>query len=519
MTRRAITDEPAMSDAIPEKTWSQRLDEIFGIDLRSLAMLRFCLGLIVLIEVVIRWGDLEGLYSSQGIMREGLMESFVGVQRFFCIHYYARNSVLAQGGVFVATGVAALALMVGFRTRIFTIITWYFTVSLMAFNPLVLHSGDATLRLTLFWSIFLPLGARWSWDARRRGPEPVDNAYRSVASAALLLQTCFIYWFTMILKYHPIWLNGEAVYYAMNIDLFATDLGIWLRGQTWLHAPLTYGTMIIEAFLPLLAFCPWRTGPIRCLVVFCFVCLHASFGLCLLLSTFAYISMIAWIPFIPGWLWDRRPGTRTPPAESDATPRRLREHPIVSAVCGLLLFYVFIINYRTTTLPGSSLLPRVVLAPAKLLRIHQRWAMFAPHPLILDGWALFHATLDDDTTVELFDPSRAATLAKPPLVIGLYPNMRWALVVLYFNNPNRWSGLHHVADALGRQLEATLNDPDRLVRTVDIYYVLEKTRAPGDPRSPMTRTTLLLSYDFVEHRTLKLADPSEVFPPEILADD
>ncbi len=491
-----------------------------GVDLRSLAMLRIFLGLMVLIEMVIRWGDLEDLYTSHGILREGLMESFVGVQRYFCVHYYACHSVTAQAAVFVATGIAAVALMLGIHTRIFTIVTWYFTISLMAFNPLVLHSGDATLRLMLFWCIFLPLGARWSWDARRRGPEPLDNAYRSVASVALLLQTCFIYWFTMILKFHPIWLNGDGVYYAMNVDLFATDIGVWLRGQTWLHAPLTYSTLIIEAFFPLLAFCPWRTGPLRCLVVFCFMCMHISFGLCLLLSTFAYVSMIAWIPFLPGWLWDRLPGTGSRAQEaSAATPRRLYEHPVVSMVCGTLLFYVVIINYRTTDLPGANRLPRIVTGPAKLLRIHQRWTMFAPHPRILDGWILFHATLDDGTTVEVFDPAKPASLDKPPLVIGLYPNMRWALVVLYFNDPRRWSGLHYVADALGQRLERMLDDPDRSVRTVDIYFVVEKTPQPGAPDPPEIRTTLLLRYDFVAHRTVSLADVIDVFPLELRSDD
>ena len=31
-------------------------------------------------------------------------------------------------------------------------------------NPIILHGGDIVLRMMLFWSLFLPLGARWSAD-------------------------------------------------------------------------------------------------------------------------------------------------------------------------------------------------------------------------------------------------------------------------------------------------------------------------------------------------------------------
>jgi hypothetical protein len=58
-------------------------------------------------------------------------------------------------------------------------------VSVHGRNPTLMQGGDHLMRAMLFWSIFLPLGARWSFDAAGREPGPnviisgVDRTHRS----------------------------------------------------------------------------------------------------------------------------------------------------------------------------------------------------------------------------------------------------------------------------------------------------------------------------------------------------
>ena len=64
----------------------------------------------------------------------------------------------------------AVALLVGYRTRLATIGSWILLASIHVRLPVVINAGDTLLRVLLFWSIFLPLGAMWSVDARRGRP-------------------------------------------------------------------------------------------------------------------------------------------------------------------------------------------------------------------------------------------------------------------------------------------------------------------------------------------------------------
>ncbi len=89
-------------------------------------------------------------------------------------------------------GLAALALMLGYRARMAALISLVMLISLHNRVPLVLQGGDNLLLLMLFWMCFLPIGHRYSIDQALVDPrlpaaKPVPSAYWSVASVAILL--------------------------------------------------------------------------------------------------------------------------------------------------------------------------------------------------------------------------------------------------------------------------------------------------------------------------------------------
>src|SRR5262249_294496 len=141
----------------------------------------------------------------------------------------------------------AIALMIGYRTRLGTLLSWVLLLSLQDRNPDILQGGDQLARLILFWGFFLPLGARWSvdrWLADRNRkqqrqptstPTPGQNLVVSGVTAAYVLQVCIVYWFAAALKIqHPSWWGeNTAVYYALNIASFDTPVGKFLLGLHW----------------------------------------------------------------------------------------------------------------------------------------------------------------------------------------------------------------------------------------------------------------------------------------------
>ena len=100
------------------------------------------------------------------------------------------------------TAGCAIALLVGWRTRLATVLCWYLVASV---QPLSYMGGDSILRLLLFWGLFLPLSARFSMDAVQGRVRRRRDSFISGGTVALLLQVCIIYWATGIQKTGALW--------------------------------------------------------------------------------------------------------------------------------------------------------------------------------------------------------------------------------------------------------------------------------------------------------------------------
>ena len=197
--------------------------------------------------------------------------------------------------------------MAGYRTQVATILVWFFAISLQSRNPMILTGGDSLLGLLLFWSMFLPMGARFSVDsAMNNGPHRESNRYFSAATAAILLQVGMVYTFTAIMKSDPIWQEDfSALYYALSIDQFATRLGHYLLNYPDILAVMTAATLWAEFVGPVLAFIPWLNGQIRLVVIVAFISLHIGIALTLNIGFFPIVSIISLIVFLPGLFWDK----------------------------------------------------------------------------------------------------------------------------------------------------------------------------------------------------------------------
>jgi hypothetical protein len=471
--------------------WRQA-QEIFGLDLRSLAVLRIGVGLILLVDLLSRAVDLRAHYTEEGVLpARDLLAPWTS-----CVHLLSGSEWFAAA-LFVLAGLFAVALVVGWHTRVATFASCFLLVSLHARNPLVGSSADVLLRLLLFWGLFLPLGARWSLDARRH-PTPPHSGMRvlSVAGAALILQVCFVYWFGVALKSDPAWrTEGTAVYYALSIDGFATPLGTSLLAYPDLLWFLTFATLWLEAVGPVLLFVPFVNGPARVLAIAAFLLFHlVGLNLALELGIFPYVCAVGWLALLPGWFWDRAvpwlrgrapavPPPGTLPAAS-ATPGWLH---VLAGVC---LTYVLLWNLRTVDGERyGKVLPPSTNWVGQALGLEQFWGMFAPHPLDVGGWYVIVGELGNGNEVDLFRNGAVVTWQKPVLVSATYRNERWRKYLMNLIDAGHAGDRPHYARYLWREWDAR-HAGDEQLAGLKIYFMVERTCPNSAPPPPPQRVLL-----------------------------
>jgi hypothetical protein len=485
------------------------LAEIFALDVRSLVLFRVSVALVVLADLAARSGDLRDHYTDVGILPRATAIAEYGRYGFLSLHLFG-GSALSQSVLFVTAALCAIGLLAGYRTRLMTVLSWALLVSLHNRNPMVIDGGDDFLRVILFWAMFLPLGTAYSLDGvlappaatARRIPERVV----SVASAALILQLCFMYWFTVVLKSDPIWrTEGSALYYALNLDSFATPFGVWFRDFSALLPLLTFATLAIEAVGPCLLFLPFTQGPIRFFVVCTFLGLHTGMGLCLALGVFPFIVGAAWLALLPSWFWNRLNlahdlsflqktilQQRFEAWHGTEPYRRLVARAaapvwrptVMVPFCALCLGYVFLWNLRTTDFDRFKvILPIESNWFGHTLRLDQKWGMFAPRPAADDGWYVIPGRLRDGSEVDVFANGAPVSWAKPAVVSDTFRNQRWRKYLR-----NIWERDHaahrlYFGQYVCRSWNAAHSNQSTL-ETFRIYYVKEETLPGGKIAEP-----------------------------------
>jgi len=290
-----------------------KFEEMFGADLRSLAVLRIGTAILILVDLFQRSQDLVAHYTDFGVLpRAAAIDALYS--RWMLSLHFANGTWQFQAFLFLIAAVAALALLLGFRTRPATIISWVLLISLDARNVLLAQGADTLLRLVLFWGIFLPWGAIYSVDsALNPSSEKQPERCLTWGTFAYQMQIVFVYWFSVFLKTAPEWrTEGTGVYYTLSIDSLTTPVGQYLLQFPELMKMLTYAVFWFELIGPVLLFFPLFTGAIRTITLLGFLLLHLGFGLCLALGLFPWISSVSLLGFLPSCFWEQvRSFTRT----------------------------------------------------------------------------------------------------------------------------------------------------------------------------------------------------------------
>lgn len=182
----------------------------------------------------------------------------------------------ATGGivtvVYVATMLAALAFVLGWRTKIANVLTLVGFIAIVGQNPVLAGRGDFVIRLTLLWLLLTHTSAHWAldrgrrerradsgrrtWDSEQVLPVWLARGLHHLGLIGLVVQTVVLYMSAGLDKIaDSTWRDGTALYTTLQLPEYRT-FG-WLNDavstSTVLLAILTYLILLVQLFFgPLL---------------------------------------------------------------------------------------------------------------------------------------------------------------------------------------------------------------------------------------------------------------------------
>jgi hypothetical protein len=429
------------------RSLGRRLSDVFGLDLRSIGLLRIGIALCLLIDIGGRTADLEAHYTDAGTFpRDAAIET---ADAWHISLHFANGQYAFQAILFALAAVSAVCLLVGVQTRLAAIASWVLIVSLQNRNFIILNGADVLLRMILFFTLFLPLGARFSVDRLRgigRPPTP-SNWIASSGTVFYAIQFMLVYIFAGLIKSEiPAWREGTGLAYALRSPEFVEPLGLMVvengGAMRLLNGVVVYGELFGSLFLLV----PIWNWAMRLAVVVSFSALHILIASTMSVGMFPLVGVVAATAFLPSEFWDHAgrwvgKHARGLVRATEIASSRLRglisanldplpERPphalrrfgsgLFGAGCMTLVILCNIASFHP--LPFS--IPTKLQWITPTLRLEQRWDMFAS-PLTAGGWYVIPARLTSGVEVDLATHGQPVSWQEPLHVPDTYANARW----------------------------------------------------------------------------------------------
>ena len=194
--------------------------------------------------------------------------------------------------------VASVALAVGFRPRIASLLLFIGAVSVQRRDPYVFNAGDILIRVMALYMVFSPSGAALSLDRWRRHRSrfwefPLKTQW---ALRLMQIQVSFVYLDSVWAKVRGVhWNDGTAVSIALRIgDLNRLPVPSFMTQSEIIANFLTYSALAIEFSLGVLV---WNRKA-RPYVLLAGVALHLGIDWAIRVGFFSYAVIMFYIAFI-----------------------------------------------------------------------------------------------------------------------------------------------------------------------------------------------------------------------------
>ena len=273
--------------------------KMFELDLRAIGVFRIALGIIVLADQIVRLNDWQAFNGPDSFGSRELAIEWEGA--WIWSLYWLSESPLLPYILEAARLGATLLLILGVRSRTMAFVVFVLVSSVINHNLTLIQGGDRVLTVMLFFSVFLPLGSRYSLEALWHGPSK-KKSVRSIGTAGYMIQVLLVFLVSGLLKMHPAWTSDyTAISMALHLEAFATETARLWRHLDEVTKGLTFVVIWIEWLAPVVALSPgiWA----RTIGVGALIMLEAGIWLSLEVGLFPFISVISLLPLVPGrWI-------------------------------------------------------------------------------------------------------------------------------------------------------------------------------------------------------------------------
>ncbi len=277
--------------------------ELIAIDERTLALFRIAIAITVLVDLSTFWPELHLFLTDEGMYPRwmSLTSKPIGA---FSLFYINGSDWFAQL-LFVITTMAAVALLMGYYTRIAIVVCWIMIASLNTRAAPFYFYADKLLVVLLFWGMFLPLGTYFSIDRALSRNQSFPKACVSPASLAILLQMAYLYTMGALLKTGTGWHDNTAITVALSILQYRSPYTTYLAQFPAITSFLTAYVYHLELYAFIFFFIPIFNAQIRLIMFVLLAAMHCGFSIFLHIGYFPLVSIAGLTIFVPTLFWER----------------------------------------------------------------------------------------------------------------------------------------------------------------------------------------------------------------------
>jgi hypothetical protein len=254
--------------------------------------MRIAFGLLTVLWTLSFSLDLSDLFGSNGVAPDAPRDPYV----WTIFRAWPDDRALLIGWLLLL--VAAVAMMVGWHTRLASIVVCVLILSFQHRNPSAFNSGDVLIRIEALFLALAPSGAALSLDQRRRTGTFWSAQVRAPWTIRLLqIQLSVLYLASVRWKLSgTAWPEGTAVSYGLRLqDMLIVPAPQWFIENPMLINIATWGALATELSIGVLV---WNRR-LRPWVLLAGVGMHASIMLTMGVGFFTPAVFVLYLAFIP----------------------------------------------------------------------------------------------------------------------------------------------------------------------------------------------------------------------------
>jgi hypothetical protein len=259
----------------------------------TLGLVRIAFAGLVAVWTLTLLPDLDVLFGSSGVAPQHPALDY----RWGIFQVWTGDTAILIGWIVLL--VAAVAMAVGWHSRLAAILVFVLLLSFMRRDPWIFNTGDGIISVLALFLALSSCGAALSldqrrrtgafWTAQRRAPWPIR---------LMQIQLSLMYLASVQAKLSgKTWVDGSAVSYAWRTDYSWAILPVpqWLSGNAIVVNAATWGTLVIELGIAVLVWNRrWRPW-----VLAAGVLMHSMILLNLNVGYFSVAMFVLYLAFVP----------------------------------------------------------------------------------------------------------------------------------------------------------------------------------------------------------------------------